>query len=216
MHIKRKTIGKFWPIPRTGSKYVAVPKHEDNKAVPLLVIMRDLLKLVKIKKELKKIVNEKKILVNGNIVKEINYPLMLYDSISIPGIKKHYKIVLNGKMLDAREVSENESNHKTYKVIGKKILSEKKIQINLSQGKNLLTNEKLETGNFVLINNKDKKISKIILIGKDIEVIVIAGKHLGRFGKIKEIITQGNEKIALINTNQGEIKANLKNVFIKE
>ena len=30
MHIKRKTIGKLWPIPRTGSKYLAVPTGIDK------------------------------------------------------------------------------------------------------------------------------------------------------------------------------------------
>ena len=61
MHIKRKTMPKFWPVARTGSKYMAVPSHEQRSSVPLIMVIRDMLKLVKNKKELKKVMNEKKI-----------------------------------------------------------------------------------------------------------------------------------------------------------
>ena len=56
MHIKRKTIGNFWPVPRTGTKYMAVPSHEENNSLSLILVIRDVLKLVKTKKELKKVI----------------------------------------------------------------------------------------------------------------------------------------------------------------
>jgi small subunit ribosomal protein S4e len=216
MHLKRKTMGKIWPAPRTGTKYVAVPLHEKENSIPLIVVMREVLGIVKNKKELKKALREKQIAVNGRIVKETNYPLCLYDSLSIPGIKKHYKIVMEARRFAAKEISESEANHKLYKIIGKKILAGKKTQINLSSGKNIISNEKLNTGDFVVLNNKDNKILKIISLKKDDGVIVIAGKHTGKSGKIKEIVGQGDYKIAVVKTNSGEIKANIKNIFAKE
>ena len=55
MYLKRKNIGKFWPVPRKGTKYLAVPNHNNNEAISLVVVMRDVLKLVRNKKELKRL-----------------------------------------------------------------------------------------------------------------------------------------------------------------
>ena len=58
MHFKRKTIGKFWPIARKGTKYVAVPDHNQYESLPLVVVIRDMLKLVRTTKELKKLLED--------------------------------------------------------------------------------------------------------------------------------------------------------------
>ena len=57
MHIKRKNIGKFWPVPRKGTKYLAVPSHNNSESISLVVVIRDVLKLVRNKKELKRLLN---------------------------------------------------------------------------------------------------------------------------------------------------------------
>ena len=216
MHIKRKTIGNFWPIPKTGDKWMAVPTHNQRNSMPLMIVARDILGIVKSKKELKKILNEKKIIINGKIVKETNYPLGLFDSISLPVMKKQYKVVLKNKRFDFVEVSEKQSESRIYRVIGKRLLGAKKIQINLSDGRNLLTSEKIAVGDFVIMNNLKNKIEKIISLKKDVEVLVIAGKHTGKSGKIKEIVKEGENSVAEIKTKEGEIKANIKNIFAIE
>jgi len=216
MHIKRKTIGNFWPIQRTGDKWMAVPTHNQRNSMPLMIVARDVLKIVKSKKELKKILNEKKIIINGKIVKETNYPIGLFDSLSIPLMKKQYKVVLKNKRFDFVEVSEKQSETRVYKVIGKRQMAGKKVQVNLSNGRNILTSEKIAVGDFVVMDNLKNKILKIISLKKDVEVLVIAGKHTGKSGKIKEILKAGENSVAEIKTKEGEIKANIKNIFAIE
>lgn len=214
MHIKRKTIEKFWPVPRTGTKYMAVPSHEQRNSMPLILVMRDVLGLVKTKKELKKILNEKKILVNSRIVKETNYPIALFDSLSIPSVKKYYRINLKNRY-ELIPISEEESKLKIYEIINKNTLPGKKVQLNLNQGRNILSNEKAEVGNYVAVDLTKNKITKVVSLKKDVAVLVIAGKHYGEEGKIKEIVSSGDQKVAIIKTSKGEIKANLKNIFVK-
>jgi small subunit ribosomal protein S4e len=216
MHIKRKTMGKFWPVARTGTKYMAVPTHEARSSLPLILVMRDLLKVVKSKKELKKLLNEKQILINNKVIRETNYPLMLYDSLSLPAAKKNYKVILDNKRFNVKEATDSEIKTKTYRVINKRLLPGKKIQINLNGGKNIITNEKIETGEFVIVDNATNKITKTVALKKDVEVIVIAGKHIGKIGKIKELVDQGNVKVAQIKTKEEEISANINNIFAKE
>lgn len=212
MHLKRKTIPSFWPISRTGTKYLAVATHEQTNSIPLIIVIRDLLKLVKNKKEMKKILSEKKILVNGKAVQETGYPLMLFDSLSIPQMKKNYKVTLNGKKLDFVEVNEKEALSKMHRVMGKKVLSGKKIQLNLSAGKNILSNEKASIGDFLLVNCLDNKILKKIKLEKGTEVLVVKGKHTGETGKIREIFQEGENMVATV-AGKKEIKVNVNTLF---
>ncbi len=216
MHIKRKTIPGFWPVPRTGTKYMAVPSHNQYGSVPVIIIIRDLLKLVKTKKELKKILNDKKVLINAKIIKEPNYPLCLFDSLAIPSIKKYYRADLDNKRMALKEISEKDSHLHIYKIIGKKIISGKKIQLNLSNGRNLLSSEKANVGDFATLDDKENKIIRITPLDKNVEVIVIKGKHMGKRGKIKEIVKEGENLVARIASKEGEINANIKNIFASE
>ncbi|MDP1729244.1 MAG: S4 domain-containing protein [archaeon] len=215
MHIKRKTIGKFWPVPRTGTKYMTVPSHEQNSSLPLIAVMRDVLKLVKTNKELKKLLNEKKVQVNGKVVNELKYPLALFDTLGFPSVKKFYRVSLKNKF-ELVPIKEAEANSKIYEVINKRILPNKKVQLNLNQGRNILSNEKLEVGDYVVVDLAKNKITKVVSLKKDVPVLVIAGKHSGVEGKIKDIVVSGDQKVAIIKTSEGEVKSNLKNIFAVE
>ena len=76
---------------------------------------------------------------NSKIIRETNYPILLFDVLTIEGQKKNYRAILNeAKKITFKEIPEKESLTKTIKVIGKKILSKKLVQINLSDGRNIL------------------------------------------------------------------------------
>ena len=214
MHIKRRTILKFWPIARSGSKYIMVPAHEKHKAVPLMVFMRDILEIVRNKKELKRMLLEKKIMINGKLVKEASYPLMFYDSLSIPVANKHYRVWMIGRRFNLIEIKEAEAENRVYKVINTRKIKEGKIQVNLDCGRNIISSEKIKPGDFVLFNNSKNKIDKILYLKENVEVIAIAGKHAGKTGKVKEIVQVGEETLAVIKTKMEEIKANINNLYV--
>jgi len=214
MHQKRITIAKTWFVPRTGTKYIAFAMSDMEKSLPLVVAMREILKLVKIKKELKVLLNSKQIFVNGKVVRETNYPIHLFDSLSMPAINKFYRAELNGKKIGFKEISEKESSERVYKVIGKKILAGKKVQINLSEGKNIISSEKINTGDFIILDNLKNKIKSIKPLKEGEEVIITSGKHIGKTGKIKKIEEQGEKKIAEIDSKNERIRTDAKNLFI--
>jgi len=199
MHFKRKTIEKFWPIPRKGTKYVAVPCHNQYESIPLIVAMRDMLKIVRTAKELKKLLYEKQIQINHRVVRETNYPVSLFDILSLPSAKKNYKAVLSkNKKMILEEVSDKESEIKIFKVIDKKILDGKRVQLNLMHGKNIISKDKVNTGDSIVFNLKENKPIKIIPMEKGRNAFIIKGKHAGISGKINEIVERGGKKIAKI------------------
>jgi len=213
MHLKRKKIENFWPIPRKGTKYVALATHNKKDSIPLVIVMRDIFKVVKNKKELKKAMNEKLIQVNNKEVRETNYPISLFDIITFH--KKNYRAVLSSnKKMIFEEISDKEAETKIFKVLGRKILSNKKTQLNLMQGKNILSEEKVGIGDSIMLNLKDDKIIKVIPIEKGKDAFVMKGKHASSKGKIEEIVEEGGKKIARITSNNEKINVWIKNIIV--
>jgi ribosomal protein S4E len=44
-HLTRQEVPREWPIPRKGSVYVVRPDKEIEKGIPILILLRDVLKL---------------------------------------------------------------------------------------------------------------------------------------------------------------------------
>ena len=53
-HLKRQVVPKSWPVPRKGTAYVIRPSFSPHKGLPLLVVLRDMLDVVKNRKEVKR------------------------------------------------------------------------------------------------------------------------------------------------------------------
>ncbi len=214
-HLNRKNIGKFWPVAKKGTKYLAVASHNSKSSIPLVVVMRDILGLVKTKKELKKAINEKQIKINDKEIRETNYPLGLFDVLSVGG--RNYITKLDNKKKFSFEEVNNVKN-KVVKVIGKTVLKGGKIQLNLSDGKNILSTgkEKVSVGDSIVVGF-DGKFEKIIKMEKGKIGFVFEGKHAGKKGKIEEVIERGGKTLAKI-TDEDKEKINVwvKNVVVME
>ena len=113
MYLKRQKAPKNWPIHRKGTKYIVRPRSNIQKGVPLLIILRDMLKIAQNRKEVKKSLHAKHILVNNKIILDEKNNVLLFDTISILPLKKYYRIELSGKgKFEIREIKENEVNTK--------------------------------------------------------------------------------------------------------
>jgi small subunit ribosomal protein S4e len=209
-HLKTHAVPKSWPVERKGTAFVVKPNREFSNALPLLIMLRDLLKVAQNRKEVKKMIHEKNILLNGKTVNDEKEGVLLFDIITLVPSNKNYKlIVLKNEKFNVEEVKENEANTKVAKIINKKTLKGKKTQLNLSDGRNFLSEIKCRVNDSVLINLKNKKIEKCLPLAENSEVIVFAGKHSGEKGKIEKINLE--RKIAEINTGKEKI-----NVLIKQ
>lgn len=209
-HLKRNSVPKSWPVQRKGTAFVVKTKLGLSNSLPVLIILRDLLKLAQNRKEVKKMIHMKEILLNGKEVRDEKQGVVLFDIITIVSSKKNYRlVVLKNEKLNIEEIKEGEANSKVAKIIDKKMLKGKRIQINLSDGRNFISDIKSKVNDSVIINLKTKKIEKCLPLEENSEVVVFAGKHSGEKGKIEKINKE--RKIAEINTNNGKI-----NVLIKQ
>jgi small subunit ribosomal protein S4e len=214
MHLKRQKTPKNWPITRKGTKYVVRPMNSLNDGIPLLLILRDMLKITHNRKETKKALNSGFILLNNQKIIEEKTGVCLFDTITLVPEKKYYKLTLTNKgKFSVEEIKEDESKYKISKIINKKILKGKKEQLNLNGGRNYISNIKCKMNDSVLINLKDKKIEKCIGLKEKAKAIVFDGKHIGEKG-IVETIDLKNKMVELINEDKKKINVLIKHMMV--
>jgi len=213
MHLKRQKSPKKWPINRKGTKYVVRPNFSINDGVPLLLFLRDMLKIVENRKEIKVALHNKHILLNDKPARDDKNTVLLFDKVTIVPSNKYYELNLSefGKF-KANEISESSSHQKISKIKDKKILKGKKTQLNLSDGRNVLSDISCKVNDSILFDFKSKKIVKCMPLKENADVIVFAGKHTGNYGKIKKI--ENEKKMVELETNTGKINALIKQILV--
>jgi small subunit ribosomal protein S4e len=214
-HLRRESTSMKWPIERKGTAYVVRPRENINDGVPFLIILREMTQLAQTRREAQRIIHAKQVLANGKPVKDDKNNMLLFDTLNVIPLKKCYRLELSehGKFF-LKEIKENESEKKISKVIGKKILKGKKTQLNLSDGRNFLSDVKCNLNDSVLVNLKDGKIEKCLPLKEKTNAVVFSGKHIGKTGEIVQLNLEG--KIAKIKSKDKEINVLIKQLMVIE
>ncbi|MEK6875298.1 MAG: hypothetical protein AABX30_01305 [Nanoarchaeota archaeon] len=216
MYLKRQATPRSWPIPRKGTAYVVRPKSDLTNGIPTLIVLRDMLKITRNRNEAKKSLRLKQIKINGKIVFDDRRPLKLFDILTIIPIQKNYRLSLDEKgKFKLEEVKDKEAERKIVKVINKKTLKNKKIQLNFSDGTNSISHIKCNVGDSVIVYFKDNKIEKCLELKERVDVLVIGGKHIGAHGKIEKL--DNKQKMVELNTKEDKkINVLIKQIIIIE
>ncbi len=207
MRLKRLAAPKWWPIERKTKKFVIAPRgpHQKELSLPLLVILRDVLKLVETNREARSIIKKGEIFVDGKKRKDPKHGVGPMDIIEIPSISKSWRAVpQNG--LKFVETKGDDSKLKICKILDKRVLKGGKIQLNLDGGKNILTSKKVSTNDSLLIEIPSQKIVKHIKFDKGSLVLITSGKKAGKISTIKEIEKQ-HKRVWLEDGGEVSIKS---------
>ncbi|MEA3430980.1 MAG: 30S ribosomal protein S4e [Nanoarchaeota archaeon] len=210
-HLKRIAAPRTWPIKRKGIKFVARPlpgKHKLNLGMPINVVFSEILKITKTTKETEKILYHKEILVDGRKIKDKKALVGLMDVISIPLTKEYYRLIINEHgWISSTPIDVKESKLKICKIMGKRKVKGK-IQFNLDDGRNILSEENAyKVGDSLLITLPEQKIEAHLKFEKGAAVYMIAGKRIGTLGTISEI----KEKSLLCKNSEDEQFETVKN-----
>lgn len=197
--LKRKPAPKFWPIHRKEFVWVVKPSpgpHSLKNCLPLTIVLRDILKFAKTRKEAKTIVSQGKVYVDGKVRREDHFPVGLMDVIFISAIDNYFRIVPSRKGLILHPISKEESNFKLCRIENKKVVENGHVQLNLHDGSNILvkvvdpkkpqedTYKALDT---VKISLPERQILEQVKMKENDFAIITSGKNIGKHGKIIEI-----------------------------
>lgn len=205
-HLKRKPAPKFWPIHRKEFVWTVRPKpgpHPTSRCIPLALIVRDILKLAKTRKEAKTIISQGKIKVNGKLQLDELFPTGLMDVISIPEMKKTYRILPSEKGLILHSIGPEEALFKLCRIENKKVIKGGHTQLNLHDGRNIQvqveTPQKPEenvyqTLNVLKTSIPGQEITAHLKLSEDVHAIIVGGKNAGKYGKIVTVEKRPSQK----------------------
>jgi small subunit ribosomal protein S4e len=174
------------PIARKGTKYVARALSSKDNSVPLVIAVRDMLKLARTAKEVQKMIYEKMLKINGREAKDYRESICLFNLLEAG---KTYALALDAHGRFIFEEPKNKTE-RPCKVINKKLLSKKKIQLNLHDGTNILASNEIKTGDTVYLS-LDGKLKSHVKLEKGKPCFVISGKYSGMKGKVEKVDEKG-------------------------
>lgn len=206
-HQKRVAAPITWPIERKTHHWVVragAGPHSKEKGIPLLIIVRDMLKIANNSREARRIINERNIFVDGRAITNYRHIVGLFDIVSIPATNEYYRLLLD-KRNKFKLFKEEKGALKLCRINNKTIVKKGKVQLNLHDGSNIIATNDYKTFDTILVENR--KIVKHIAYKPGNLAMVVGGKHCGEIGRIKEIRKvrgSGTNMVAFSNENEFE------------
>ena len=192
MHQTRPETTSKLPIPRKGTKYVARATSYHRDSVPVVIALRDMLKLARTAQEVKEMIKQKSLKVNGRIVYDLRESIKLFNTLHAD---KDYRLTLSANGKFAFEETKD-AGMRICKVTGKHLVSDGKIQLSMHDGTTTLSKDVVAVGDTLYIGD-DGKIKKHVALAKGKQVAVISGKYAGNKGSIEGVV--GNKVTISVN-----------------
>ena len=209
-HLKRLAAHRNWDLLRKAGKFTARPNtgaHASEEACTLVYVVRDVLGLANTRKEVRDIIFNAGIEVDGRARKDHKFNVGLMDVIGFPSTKKYYRIVFNkqGK-LALIEVKEAEAKQKVARVTGKSQKAGKTV-LHLRDGRCVNdADASIKVGDSIVFGVPDQKIADHLPFGKGACIMLVGGRHIGSIGNVEKV--EGD--VLIFKSLEGEVFETLK------
>ena len=216
--IRRLTAPRSWPIKRKAHHWVTKTSpgaHSLEDSVPVIVVVRDLLKICDTAAEVKKIVSNRDMLVDGKIVKDVKMAVGLMDVVSFPKNNSHYRMMVNvrGK-LTLVPIPEEKASWKLCRIDNKTTVPGGKTQLNLHDGRNILVeSDGYKTGDVLKIEIPSQKVLEAYKMEKGNLALITSGSNVGKAEVIDEIVIRRLSSENIVNFKNGS-STTRGNVFV--
>lgn len=191
MYQKRLSAPKHYYVEKKGEKYVVRHQgaHPKDNSIPIVMLLRDVFGYAESKNEVKRILKEEKVKIDGVARKDVKFPVGLMDPVTINGTEKSsYRVLLGKDELNFIEIPDDEDNLKLVKITGKKTIKGGKHQYNLHDGNNIVSEDDYQKGSCLLISLPEKEVKKELRLEKGNLALVTGGRHIGETSEIKKRI----------------------------
>ncbi len=218
-HLKSLHSSNYYAISKKHDKYTTKSKagRFDKKSnIPLLLFVREKLRLGTNRPEAVKIIKQGLVKVNNKKVLDFKFPIGLNDIVSIDKLGKNYRISIDKKAHFAfTEIEKSAAASRICKVIKKYKVKKDALMIGLHDGTNIKGTNEIKVNDSVVIDN-NKKINKLLPLKKGAKCFVMNGVHVGSTGEIDSIKELQDKKQVIIRDNNGVFETSLKNIIVIE
>jgi small subunit ribosomal protein S4e len=183
MHQTRQETTIRLPIRRKGTKYIARALIAPQSSVPVVLALRDMLKLAHSAKEVKEMIKDKLLKINSRIVTDYRESVQLFNLLSVANKTLTLSLNETGKFEFAEA---KDAKKRICKIIGKKIVSGNRIQINMHDGTNAIGKKDMKVNDSVYLDSENKVV-KHVPIAEAKEAFVFTGKYSGKHCVINSV-----------------------------
>ena len=189
-HIKRLVMPRSWPLPRKSSIWVQKPNpggHSIENCMPMALVLRDVLGVAHTRREAKRILHSRKVMVDGRVETDDGRGVGLMDVLTVG--QSNYRCVLddNGK-LRYRSIPASAASSKMCRVTGKTTIRGAKTQLHLHDGRNLLMDDAsaYKSGDSVVISLPEQAITSHLPFAEGALAYLPGGSHIGETATVRE------------------------------
>ncbi|MEM2443897.1 MAG: 30S ribosomal protein S4e [Sulfolobales archaeon] len=229
-HMKRHAAPMFWPLMRKEFKWAIKPSsgpHPISRSLPLLVLVRDVLKYVERSKEARRLIAEGHFKVDGVVRTDYKFPVGLMDVIEAVDTGEFFRVIPAPTIyMGLIPINREEGSFKLCRIENKTTVNGGHIQLNLHDGKNVLvrvsdpknpTEGVYKTMGSLKVSIPNLEIVKYLPLQTGSLVIITSGRSVGKVGKLLEV-SEGMgkyRKLVKVEGLKGEaIYTTLDKVFV--
>lgn len=220
-HLKRLAAPSHWMLDKLSGTYAPRPSagpHKLRESLPLVVFLRNRLKYALNGREVKAIMMQQHVQVDGKVRTDTTYPAGFMDVITLEATNEHFRLVYDVKgKFAVHRISAEEAAYKLGKV--------KKVQLGKKGVPYVVTHDGrtirypdplIRANDTVKIDLATGKIDDFIKFDTGRLVMVTGGRNLGRVGVIvhREKHEGGFDLVHIKDALENTFVTRLSNVFV--
>jgi small subunit ribosomal protein S4e len=208
--LKRGAAPRTWTIPRKGTKWVKRPApgpHAQNESIPLVLVLRDLRRLVSTAREARVLAGKGAIKVDGKIVKDLSRGVGLMDTVTLgEPAQEHFRILKDrrGKLILV-PIQGPEAATKLARVRFKHAVRGGKVEVTLHDGRNLLVaqDSPYRVGDSLKLHVPDQKVLGHLPLAPGQLAYVAGGSHVGELVRVERIEIRNSPQPNRVHFKEG-------------
>jgi small subunit ribosomal protein S4e len=193
-HLKRLNAPDSWHISKKTTTFITktAPGPHNANAMPIAVWLRDHMDYARNMKEVKQILGQNDVIINGRPCRDPKMGIGIFDIIAMPKVNKYYRILRdrNGRHVSI-EIDAEAAKTRLCKVKNKTTVRGGKVQLNMRDGANILADNTYKSGDSVVVSLEPETRLKIVdhfPFAAGNMAMIIGGRHSGKVARILEII----------------------------
>jgi small subunit ribosomal protein S4e len=193
-HLKRLNAPDSWHVAKKTTKFITktAPGPHNANAMPITVWLRDHMGLARNLKEVKQILHQNDVIINGKACRDPKMGIGIFDIIALPKVNKYYRILRdkNGRHVSI-PIDAEAAKTRLCKVMNKTTVAGGKVQLNMRDGSNLLADNMYKPGDSIVLSLEPETRFNVIdhypfAVGN--MAMIIGGKHSGKVARILNIV----------------------------
>jgi small subunit ribosomal protein S4e len=212
-HLKRLAVPRQWSIPKKVSHWAPKPSpgpHRGEESVPLLLVIRDYLKLCDTGREARRILSQRDVLVDQRVATDPKRGVGLMDVLSIPKLDVSYRVLLDTRgRLALAEMNKANAAWKLCRIEDKTTVAGGAVQLNLHDGRNIVLKEApYRTGDVLKVKLPEQKVMEHLPLAEGAHAFITGGAHVGDTARITKIEVTRDPRANLVHLKDGELEFN--------